>query len=203
VIEVWRDAWRQAGLEHELAPLNVAPPIENPNPDWNVVAPFAADAAAASALYAALSVQSSTVTANLIEVAPGGAPRERGSVSARVAGLDSAALRGALDGLVQQVNSVIQDEWKTRAAVALGPRARVSATALYSNQGEWERIKNGLEAAAANTISEIRIEAVAREGALVSFSFVGDRAALGEELNRRGVSLEENNMGPVLRAARR
>jgi len=148
-------------------------------------------------------VQSSTASASLIEVAPGGVRRERGGVSTRVAGLDSAALRGALDGLVQQINAVIQDEWKARAAVALGPRARVSATALYSNQGEWERIKSGLEAAAASTISEIRIEAVAREGALVSFSFVGDRAALGEELNRRGVSLEENNMGPVLRAARR
>ncbi len=65
------------------------------------------------------------------------------------------------------------------------------------------QIKNALEGAAQTLISEIRIEAVGREGALVSFSFVGDRAQLEAELLRRGVSLQDSPQGPVLRVAAR
>jgi hypothetical protein len=52
-------------------------------------------------------------------------------------------------------------------------------------------------------ISEIRIEAVGREGALVSFSFVGDQAQLAAELQRRGVRLDNTATGPTLRVAGR
>ena len=54
---------------------------------------------------------------------------------------------------------------------------------------------------ASTLISQIRIEAVAREGALVSFSYVGNRDQLAAELNRRGVLLQDSPNGPVLRVA--
>ncbi len=74
---------------------------------------------------------------------------------------------------------------------------------MYSSQAQWEQIKNALEGAAQTLISEIRIEAVGRDGALVSFSFVGDRAQLASELQRRGVSLADTAQGPTLRVAGR
>jgi hypothetical protein len=78
----------------------------------------------------------------------------------------------------------------------------VSASALYANQAQWEQIKDALEGAAATIISEIRIQAVGREGALVSFSYVGERTQLITELTRRGVSVQDTPQGVVLRVAR-
>jgi hypothetical protein len=98
-----------------------------------------------------------------------------------------------------QASELLQNDWKSRMATSGSQRARISATALYANQAQWQRIKSGLEGAAQTLISEIRIEAVGREGALVSFSFVGDRNQLVAELTRRGVGLEDTAQGPVLR----
>ena len=202
ILPIWQEAWVEAGLQDELAPIIVGQTAMFPPQDWSAVSVDAANAAAASALVVDVSVQGSLVGATVTELRPAAAPVERGGVSAQMTGLDADALRGAMDSLVDQINNVIQSEWKTQAALNLGPRSRLAATARYANQGEWERIKAALEAAAATTISEIRIEAVAREGALVSFSFSGDRISLGQELNRHGISLEDAVYGPVLRVAR-
>ena len=101
--------------------------------------------------------------------------------------------------MAEQASTRIQSEWKASISAGAGQRARLSASALYRDQRQWESIKQALEGAAQTLISEIRIEAVGREGALVSFSFVGDRTQLAAELNRRGVRLDDTAMGPVLR----
>ncbi|MEZ5995841.1 MAG: DUF2066 domain-containing protein [Hyphomonadaceae bacterium] len=199
---LWRDVWRQGGFEGELVPLAVAPAELRGAPAWESAAPFAQGAAAASALFATLRVQGSTVVAALTEV-DANARRERGEVTARLSGNDATALRAALSSLADQTSLRIQNEWKARIATSGGQRARVSASALYSDQQQWERIKDALEGAAQTLISEIRIEAVGREGALVSFSFVGDRAQLAAELNRRGVQLSDTAQGPTLRVTGR
>ncbi len=116
----------------------------------------------------------------MVEVGPNNVRRDRGTLTARLAGNDAASLRAALNALTQQANAQIQDEWKARAgspAVVNNnqTRSRISATALYANERQWEQIKDALEGAAGTVISEIRIEAVGREGALVSFVFAGDR----------------------------
>jgi hypothetical protein len=149
-----------------------------------------------------LRVQGLTAVASLVEV-DANARRDRGEAAARISGGDAAALRAALASLAEQASLRLQNEWKGRVAIGGGQRARVSASALYTDQRQWERIKDALEAAAQTLISEIRIEAVGREGALVSFSFVGDRTQLSAELNRRGVRLEDTPQGPVLRVAGR
>jgi hypothetical protein len=153
-------------------------------------------------LYATLRVQGQTVTAALVEI-DANARRERGEVTARVNGEGEAALRAALASLTEQASARVQDDWKARVATGGGQRARIAASALYSNQAQWERIKTALEGAAQTLISEIRIEAVGRNGALVSFLFVGDREQLVAELNRRGVALADSAQGPTLRATGR
>lgn len=196
---LWRSVWAEGGFAAELVPLAVAPEALGGAPAWDAAAPFAQAAAAASALYATLRVQGATVTAALIEVDAGNR-RDRGEVTARLGGNDAASLRTALASLAEQASARLQNEWKGRIATGGGQRARISASALYSNLAQWERIKQGLEGAAQTLISEIRIEAVGREGALVSFSFVGDQSQLSAELARRGVRLENSAAGPTLRA---
>jgi hypothetical protein len=198
---LWREVWAQGGFGDELVPLAVAPEALQGPPAWDAAAPFAQSAGAASTLFATLRVQGSTATAALVDV-DANARRDRGEVAARINGSDSAALRAALASLAEQASLRVQNEWKGRLATGAGQRARVSASAIYQNQRQWEQIKDGLEGAAQTLISEIRIEAVGREGALVSFSFVGDRSQLVSELSRRGVSLEETAQGPVLRVTR-
>ncbi len=199
---LWRQVWATGGFGDELVPLAVAPEALQGPPSWDLAGPFAQSSGAASALFATLRVQGSAATASLIEV-DSNARRERGEVTALISGSDEAALRTALASLAEQASLRIQNEWKGRIATGGGQRARVSASALYGNQRQWEQIKDALEAAAQTLISEIRIEAVGREGALVSFSFVGDRNQLAAELSRRGVRLEDTAQGPVLRVAGR
>lgn len=200
---LWRQVWEQSGFQSELVPLATAPANLTGAPNWDAAAPFATVAAAASALYATLRVQGATATAALVEVGANNVRRDRGEVTARVNGDGPAALRAALASLAEQASLRLQNEWKSRTVVGTGQRSRVSASALYTSQAQWERIKQALEGSASTLISEIRIEAVGRDGALVSFSFVGDHAQLSAELARRGVTLEETRMGPVLRAAAR
>lgn len=199
---VWREVWAQGGFESELVPLAVAPEALQGAPAWDTAGPFAQSEAAASALYATLRVQGSTATATLVEV-DANARRDRGEVVVRMTGADAASIRAALASLADQASTRVQNEWKARIAIGGGQRARVSASALYQNQQQWEQIKSALEATAQTLISEIRIEAVGRDGALVSFSFVGDRNQLVAELARRGVRLEETNIGVTLRATGR
>ncbi len=192
----WREAWATSGYQTELAPLVTANPTVA-GADWATLGPAAQAAGAAAALVATLRVQGGNATAALQEVGASGA-RDRGTVTARVTGGDA---RAAFAQLAAQANDRIQTEYKARAASSAGGRGRISASALYQEQPEWEQIKQGLERAAATSISEIRIEAVGRTGALVSFSYTGEQPALVAELRRQGVSLEVTEIGPVLRAA--
>lgn len=196
---LWRQVWSQGGYQTELAPLVVAANAPAEGADWAAVGPAAQAAGAGAALIATLRLQGGNASATFQEVSAAGV-RDRGTATARVQGDD---LRGALLALSVQANDRVQADWKSRAAAGTGARGRISASALYATQADWERIKTGLEGAASSLISEIRIEAVGREGALVSFSFTGEQTALVAELRRRGVSLENSEFGPVLRTARR
>jgi hypothetical protein len=194
---VWREVWTNGGFGDELAPMPVAPPDLRGAPSWDAASSYAASAAAASVLYATLRIQGADATASLVEVNAAGS-RPRGDASARIGGTDAAALRAALQSLAEQASSRVQNDWKASVAANGGQRARISASAIYTDQHSWETIKEALEGAAHTLISEIRIEAVGRDGALVSFSFVGDRNQLVAELARRGVTLQDTSTGPTL-----
>jgi hypothetical protein len=199
---LWREVWGQGGYGNELAPLSVAPDTLQGAPSWATAGPFAQSLSAGSVLYATLRVQGGTATATLAEATANGV-QSRGDVTARVSGSGRDALAAALISLAEQANARVQSDWQARNAGAVsGPGGRLSVTALYASQAQWEQIKDALEGAAQSVISEIRIEAVGREGALVSFSFAGDANQVAAELRRRGVLLESGSQGAILRIAR-
>ncbi|MBI1186250.1 MAG: DUF2066 domain-containing protein [Alphaproteobacteria bacterium] len=198
-LEAWRQAWEQGGYDSELAPLIPAPRELQGAPDWAAASRYAIAVGAGSALYLDLRIAGDQARATAIEVGGNGLRRDRGTAQVRI-GADQVS---GLQALADQVADRIQSDWKSRLTSAATQQERVSATVEYANLAEWLRIKGGLEAAAATMIRDIRIEAVARQGALVSFSYVGDRQALAEELRRHGVSMEDGATGPVLRARRR
>jgi hypothetical protein len=199
---IWREVWANGGFGDELVPIATAPATLQGAPAWATAQPFAQAAAASSALYATLRVQGSTATATLVEI-DANATRQRGDVTARINGEDANAVRAALASLADQASARVQNDWKGRIATGGGQRGRISASALYTSQAQWEQIKDALEGAAQTLISEIRIEAVGRQGALVSFSFVGEQSQLAAELQRRGVTLADTAQGATLRVAAR
>jgi Uncharacterized protein conserved in bacteria (DUF2066) len=198
VVDPWRQAWEQGGYAREILPLAVAPSSVTGAAEWATVQDAAAAVGASSGIFAVARVSGNTLVTDLIEVAPGGVRTNRGQVSAAIQGGD-VGVPDAFRRLAEAVNAKLQTEFKGRPASAQTERAKMSVSALYSDMAEWSRVKEGLGAAGA-LISEIRIEAIARDGALVSFMYAGSPTDLQEALRRFGLSLADSPQGPVLRA---
>jgi hypothetical protein len=199
----WRQAWEQGGFSRELLPLVVAPVSVIGPAAWETAEPAAAQAGARSAIFALARVSGASMVADLVETAPGGVRVNRGQISAPIQGGD-AGVPDAFRRLADQANARLQGEFKSTGATGGGSDARTKMTvsALYGDMAEWGRIKSGLGAAGA-VVSEIRIEAITREGALVAFSYAGAPEQLAASLQRYGLSLNPvTPQGPVLRAAR-
>jgi hypothetical protein len=196
--DLWRQTWEEGGYGGELAPILLAPASAPSSPDWSALAPFAQGVGSAAAVVASLSVAGDSASAALVEIGPNGARRDRGVVTARI-GPAEAGLARALRSLADQANAVIQDEWKTTLAAGRAQRMRVTLSALFAGQEEWARIKRGLGEAQSSIVSDVSVDAISREGALVSLSFVGDRAAFAREMVRNGLALSDGPLGLELR----
>lgn len=197
----WRTAWEQGGYARELLPLAIAPSTVTGPAEWATAQAAAANVGASSGIFAVARVAGANLVTDLVEVAPGGVRTNRGQVSAAIQGGD-VGVPEAFRRLADAVNAKLQAEYKTRPAQAQTERSKMSVSALYRDMAEWGRVKEGL-GAAGSLISEIRIEAIARDGALVSFMYSGAPDQLGEALRRYGLTLADSPQGPVLRAAAR
>lgn len=194
----WREAWMQGGFGQELAPITVAGEALTGPPDWAAAQDFAAAAGAASAVYVTARIAGGAAVAEIVEVDARGAVN-KGQVSAPLA-IGEGGLAVGFSQLAEAANARIQSDWKAQLQQGAAQRARIAAQALFASGPEWRRIKAGLAAAGATIVSDILIEAVAREGALISFSFIGTPEQLAAELARRGVRLEGAPGAWILRA---
>jgi secreted protein with Ig-like and vWFA domain len=96
----------------------------------------------------------------------------------------------------------VQNEWKQKLVSGAGQRARVAATVAFTTQAEWLQVKSALAQASQTLVSDIQIEALAKDGAVLSFSHTGSDAQLAAELNRYGVQYAASANGATLRAGR-
>ncbi len=197
----WRLAWEQGGYARELLPLALAPPLVTGAAEWATAQDAAAQVGASSGIFAVARVAGTNLVTDLIEVAPGGVRTNRGQVSAAIQGGD-VGVPDAFRRLAEAVNAKLQNEFKGRPAMAQTERSKMSVSALYRDMAEWGRVKEGL-GAAGTVISEIRIEAIAKDGALVSFMYAGQPEQLAQSLSRFGLTLADSPQGPVLRSAAR
>jgi hypothetical protein len=199
--QAWRAAWEKGGYEHELAPIVLSPPVPAEPADWASIEPIAYATGASSALIATVRQNGTALNADLVEVGPAAARINRGTVSTQLIG-GQAGLADAYRRLSDAANARIQTEWKAQAAQFAGAaKGRLTTSALYANQADWTRIKQGLEELSRSAISEIRIEAIAKEGALVSFAYGGSLDRVAEEFRKRGLILQETSQGIVIQVA--
>ncbi len=201
-LTAWRNAWEQGGFAQELRPLSIAPGTIIGAPDWTLAASAAANAGAPTAIFVQAMWGSDSVSATLTEVGPNGFRRDRGRVTAPVRG-GGAGLEEAFRRLAAQANGQVQTEYRALLSSGGAPTAptaeRVSLSVLYNTLSDWTAIKRGLEAAEDSMVRDVRIEAINRRGALVSFTSTGTVDQLAAELVRHGVGLEPSNFGLVLR----
>ena len=197
----WRQAWEQGGYAREMLPLAVAPSVVVGPADWPTAQEAAGAAGASSAIFVLARAAGATLVTDMVEVMPGGVRTNRGQIAAQINGGD-AGVPDAFRRLADAVNDKLQADYKSGLNVGSGARAKMQVSALYDDMAEWGKIKGGL-GAAGSVISEIRIEAIARHGALVSFTHTGSADDLAASLQRFGLALSQSPQGPSLRALTR
>jgi hypothetical protein len=200
VIDLWRQAWDQGGFAGELLPVVVAGPTARA--DWPSLQPLAAAAGAQTVVVATARQTGAALVADIVEYDANGAQTPRGQASAAVQGGD-AGLPDAYRRLAEAANARLQTQWKTGLTLQASQRTRIVVSALYRDMPEWTRVKQGLEQAAQTTISDIRIEAIGREGAVVTFAHSGAVEDLARALERYNLQLAQSSQGPVLRTTGR
>lgn len=100
---------------------------------------------------------------------------------------------------VDAVTSLLDESWKQASIIRDTNRTSVSASVLFTSLAEWNTLRGAL--ARSPLVSDFRTKAVAREGALVTFSYAGDETRLRNDLVQRGVTLGRENDELTLRSA--
>ncbi len=91
-------------------------------------------------------------------------------------------------------------EWKRQSVVRDGDLAEVRLTIIYSGLEEWRSLQSAVTGA--SLIEDARLDAMSRDGALMTVNYRGLQSQLINELAERGAVLEEHpGLGWVVRAA--
>ena len=81
----------------------------------------------------------------------------------------------------------MDENWKQLSIIRGGSRTTTSASVRYTSLAEWNTLRGAL--ARSPLVSDFKITAIARDGALVTFAYAGDEPRLQNDLLQRGVSL--------------
>lgn len=104
-----------------------------------------------------------------------------------------------LEAAAAAVATLLDESWKQASIIRDTARTQAEATVRFTSLAEWNTLRGAL--ARSPLISDFRTTAVAREGALVTFSYAGDEARLRSDLVQRGVTLARENNRLTLRSA--
>ena len=129
--------------------------------------------------------------ANLIDVATDAETfTPLGGVSARRSGYLALAIADALGENWKQANASV-------VSADPGTMSAMQVTVLYDSLLQWQRLQRAIQGAA--RVRGAELEAMSRTGALMTLTFVGDRAELARELRGKGADLVEHpQLGTVV-----
>jgi len=105
----------------------------------------------------------------------------------------------SLSAAADAVATLLDESWKQASIIRDGSRTDVSASVLFTSLVEWNTLRGAL--ARSPLVSDFRTKAVAREGAVVTFSYAGDENRLRNDLIQRGVTLAREQNELTLRSA--
>ena len=189
IIDKWRSAWPQTNAG-ALNPYAKGLAYYSSGDGWGDLSREANAVGAGNAIIADLVGSAGSYSVRLVRVTPQG-QTDIGTTSP-VATLEEA---------VNAASAYLDETWK-RQAVVRGNEgsSRTSATVRYTGLSDWNELRTALSNSP--LISEFEVKAIAREGALVSFTHAGGNERLISELRQRGVRLSETASGWVMELSR-
>ena len=181
----WAEAWPDAD-EGALSPYVTSSTPRASVTDWSTVASEARSVGATGAVFAGLVGNEGSYAVNLTRMTAAGQ-----TVIGRTYSV------ATLEEAVQAASAYMDAAWKSQSIVRSDEaRTNSTATARFSDQRSW----NAMRSAMSNSplISGFQIDAIARDGALVSFTFAGSEDRLRTEFSQRGIVLTSTPSGWVI-----
>lgn len=97
-----------------------------------------------------------------------------------------------------RVVSRLEADWKQVSAVVAGEVVTTSVSVLYTSHRDWIALQDAINTSA--QINAARLDALSKDGALMTISYGGDIARLANELQFKGVRVEQDpNLGLVFK----
>lgn len=197
---LWQAGWLGGGFEHELAPL-FADATQPAQWDWPSVKDRVEAAGAGGAIFAfaraGVSGTNVTVTVDLTQIdGSGQAALGQVAASAPVGDNQTAAFAAAYAKAAAAAADRAQIAWKQRAVVRAASTQRLAVSARYGSLEEWNRIRSALRTS--SMISDVRIDAIAVDGAWVQITHSGTVDQLRVELRQLNLALEPDATGATL-----
>lgn len=106
---------------------------------------------------------------------------------------------GTLEEAAAAASAFLDAVWKSQAVVRSGVRTVTNANIRYTSLTEWSTLRSALSRSP--LVSDFKVVSVARDGALVNFAFAGDMPRLATDLRQRGVELDPDPQGWIMRSA--
>ncbi|MDA8708858.1 DUF2066 domain-containing protein [Hellea sp.] len=183
----WFQAWEKSGAEHALTPIRALSVSQAETLPVAAGAISAMDASALNQIGALYNVQQLLIADDL-----------GGAVRVTDIALDSGQRQNfTVNGGPSVVIDKLETEWKSAAVSVAANAVEMPILILYDNHGEWLRLKEAINDTA--QIQDARIDALSKDGALMTITYGGDISRLRNELSFKGVDIREDpKMGVVL-----
>ena len=181
----WREAWGDA-QRTTLAPTVTSTSIYDASVTWSDIQSELARTRASRGI--------------LAQLLPGGSVRLTQITASGNAPLGTTVGTETLDAAVTRSLAKMEDTWKRQAIVKdTSTRTITNANILYTSLPEWNRLRGSL--ARSPLVSEFQIRAISTDGAMVSFAYAGDQTQLERDLRQRGVEVDRDFSGWIMRSA--
>ncbi|WP_026940598.1 hypothetical protein [Hellea balneolensis] len=184
---IWFQAWEKSGSQHALTPVK---PI---SVDQAASLPVSSEALAARNMNALKQVGAMFNVQQLLIADDLG-----GVVKVTDIALDSGNQQNFnVSGGPSAVISKLESDWKSAAVSVAANAVDMPVSVLYSSHRQWLRLKEAINGSA--QIQDARLDALSKDGAVMTLTYGGDMGRLRNELAFKGVSLKEDpELGVVL-----
>jgi len=178
----WFKAWENSGAQHALTPIRAL------SADQAVsLASSAFDVNAVKQIGTSFGVQQVLIADDL-----------GGFVKVTDVALDSSQRQEfSVNGGPLAVISQLENDWKQASVSVAASAVEMPISILYSSHSEWLRLKEAINGSA--QIQDARLDALSKDGALMTITYGGDINRLRNELAFKGVDVREDpSLGVVL-----
>ncbi len=184
----WNLAWEETP-KGSLVPLTVSGASGyQADTDWEILQDELALYGAQRAMFANLRGGQGSYIVDVVSVTASGARAIGTTRRART-----------LDGAVQAVGDLLNEDWKRNSIVRDSSRTLIEATVLYTSLTEWNTLRSAL--VQSPLVSNFQTRAISTDGAFIAFAFAGDGQRLTSDLRDRGVVINAEEIGWVMTSA--